>query len=64
MEDHIEEKNVGTIDKDELCKAISHVKSEDEADHECNIDNMTQVDDYKCSRKIKMQQLQQQLTTR
>ena len=45
--DHIEEKNVGTIDKYELRKAISHVKSEDEAEHECNIDNMTQVDDYK-----------------
>ena len=31
MADHIEEKNVRTIDKDELRKAISHVKSEDEA---------------------------------
>ena len=28
MADHIEENNVGTIDKDELRKAISHVKSE------------------------------------
>ena len=26
MSDHIEEKNVGTIDKDELRKTISHVK--------------------------------------
>ena len=25
MTDHIEEKNVGTIDKEELCKAIAHV---------------------------------------
>ena len=47
MADHIEEKNVETTDKDELRKAISHVKSEDEAEHERNIDNMTQVDDYK-----------------
>ena len=47
MADHIEEKNVGTIDKEDLCKAITHVKSEDEAEHERNIDNMTQVDDYK-----------------
>ena len=31
MADHIEEKNVKTIDKEELCKAIVHVKSEDEA---------------------------------
>ena len=47
MEDHIEEKNVGTIDKYELRKEISHVKSEYEAEHERNILNMTQVDDYK-----------------
>ena len=53
MEDHIEEKNVGTIDKDELCKEISHVKYEDEAEHERNIDNMTQVDDYKSPWKNK-----------
>ena len=46
MADHIEEKNVRTIDKEELRKAIAHVKSEDEAEHERNIDNMTQVDDY------------------
>ena len=31
MADHIEEKNVKTIDKEELCKEIVHVKSEDEA---------------------------------
>ena len=35
-EDHIKEKNFG-MDKDELRKAISHVKSEDEEEHECNI---------------------------
>ena len=33
MVDHIEEKNVGTIEKDELRKEISHVKSEDEAEN-------------------------------
>ena len=53
MADHIEEKNVGTIDKDELHKAISHVKSEDEAEHERNVDNMTQEDDYKSPWKDK-----------
>ena len=53
MADHIEENNVGTIDKEELRKAITHVKSEDEAEHECNIDNMTQVDDYKSPWKNK-----------
>ena len=53
MADHIEEKNVGTIDKEELCKAIAHVKSEDEAEHERNIDNMIQEDDYKSPWKNK-----------
>ena len=53
MADHIEENNVGTIDKDELRKLISHVKSEDEAEHERNIDNMTQEDDYKLPWKNK-----------
>ena len=53
MADHIEENNVGTIDKYELCKAIAHVRSEDEAEHERNIDNMTQVDDYKSPWKNK-----------
>ena len=53
MADHIEEKNVGTIDKDELRKEISHVKSEDEAEHERNIDNMTQEYDYKSPWKNK-----------
>ena len=46
MADHIEEKKVGTIDKDELRKAISHVKFEDEEEHERNIQNMIQEDDY------------------
>ena len=64
MADHIEEKNVGTIDKDELCKAISHVKSEDEAEHERNIGNMTQVDDYKSPWKNKDKKMQQRLTMR
>ena len=53
MADHIEEKNVGTIDKEELCKAIAHLKYEDEANHERNIDNMTQVDGYKSPWKNK-----------
>ena len=29
MEDHVVEKNDG-IDKEELCKAVTHVESEDE----------------------------------
>ena len=33
MSDHIEKNNVGTIDKEELFKAIADVKSEDEAEH-------------------------------
>ena len=53
MADHIEENNVGTIDKDELRKAIAHVKSEDKSEHERNIDNMTQVDYYKSTWKNK-----------
>ena len=42
MVDHIEEKNDVNIDKEELRKAISHVQSEDESEHELNIDNMIQ----------------------
>ena len=42
MADHIEEKNVGTIDKEELRKAIALVKTEEEAGHERNIDKMIQ----------------------
>ena len=54
MADHIEENNVGTIEKkNELRKAIAHGKSEDEAEHERNIDNITQVDDYKSPWKNK-----------
>ena len=48
MADHIEEKNVGsegTISKEELRKAIAILKSEEEAGHERNLDNMTQEDD-------------------
>ena len=51
-EDHIKEKNVG-MDKYEIRKAISHVKSEDEEEHERNIENMVQDDDYKSPWKIK-----------
>ena len=40
------EKNVG-MDEDKICKAISQVKPEDEAYHECNIEILTQQnDDY------------------
>ena len=35
------------LKKEELLKAIVHVKSEDEVEYERSIDNMTQVDDYK-----------------
>ena len=53
MADHIEEKNVGTIDKEELHKAIALVKTEYEEGHERNIDNMIQEDDYKSPWKNK-----------
>ena len=53
MADHIGENNVGTIDKEELRKAIAHVKSEDEAEHERNIDNIIQEDDSKSPWKNK-----------
>ena len=43
---HIKENNIG-MDNDEIRKAISHVKSEDEEEHERNIENMVQDDDYK-----------------
>ena len=45
MVDHIEEKNFGTINKEELHKAIALVKTDNEAEHERNIDNMIQEDD-------------------
>ena len=43
----------GTINDEELCKAITILKSEGEAGHERNIDNMTQEDDYKSPWKDK-----------
>ena len=61
MADKIVEKNDG-IDKEELRKAVAHVKSNDEAENERNIENMIQDDDYKSPWKIKMQQLKQRLT--
>ena len=42
--DLIAEKNSG-MDKYKTCKAISHVKLEDEAEHEHNIEILTQEDD-------------------
>ena len=56
MADNIEETNVGSegaINKEELCKAVSHMKSEDEEEHEHNIANITQDDDYKSHWKNK-----------
>ena len=41
------------MDKYDICKAISHVKSEDEKEHERNIENMVQDNDYKSPWKIK-----------
>ena len=43
----------GTINDEELHKATTLLKSEKEAEHECNILNMTQVDDYKSPWKDK-----------
>ena len=45
-----------TINDEEFHKAITLLKSEKEAEHERNILNMTQVDDYKVPGNIKMQQ--------
>ena len=51
--DHIKENNVG-MDEDEICKAISCVKIEEEAEHERNIEYLAQDDDdYKSPWKIK-----------
>ena len=51
--DNIKEKNIG-MDKDEILKAISHVKLQDEEEHERNIEYMSQDDDdYKSPWKIK-----------
>ena len=44
--DHIVEKNDG-IDKEELRKAVAHMKSENEEEHELNIKDMILDDDYK-----------------
>ena len=50
--DHIKENNVG-MEKNEIRKAISHVKLEDEEEHEHNIKNVVQDDDYKSPWKIR-----------
>ena len=50
--DHIKEKNVG-MDKNEIRKAISRVKLEDEEENESNIEYMVQDDGYKLPWKIK-----------
>ena len=44
--DHIVEKN-DVIDEDELCKAVAYMKSENEEEHELNIKDMIQNNDYK-----------------
>ena len=41
------------MDKDKICKEISHVKYEDEEEHERNIENMVQDDEYKSPWKTK-----------
>ena len=43
----------GTINNDELNKAITQLKSEKEAEHELIVLDMTQVDDYKSPWKDK-----------
>ena len=43
----------GTINNDDLHNAITQLKSEKEAEHEHNILDMTQVDDYKSPWKDK-----------
>ena len=53
---NIKETNVvseGTINDEELRKAINILKSEEESGHKRNIDNMTQEDNYKSPRKYK-----------
>ena len=50
MENNIIKTNIGsegTINDEELRKAITILKYEEEAGHERNINNMTQEDDYK-----------------
>ena len=46
------DKNYG-IDEDEIRKAVNHIKSEYEEEHECDIKNMIQDDDYKSPQKNK-----------
>ena len=56
MANNIIEKNVrseGTINNEQLHKAINILKSEEESGRELNIDNMTQEDDYKSHWKDK-----------
>ena len=43
----------GTINNDDLNKAITQLKSEKDAEHELNIIDMTQVDEYKSPWKDK-----------
>ena len=43
----------GTINNDKLNQAITDLKAEEEAGHELNINNMTQVDEYKSPGKNK-----------
>ena len=50
--DHIVEKNDG-IDEDEVRKAVAYMKSENEEEHEHNIENMIKEDDYKSPWKEK-----------
>ena len=44
--DHVVEKNDG-IDKNELCKAVTYMKSENEEEHERKIKDMITDDEYK-----------------
>ena len=56
MADNIIEANVGsdgTINNDDLYKAITKLKSDEEVGNERNINNMTQVDNYKSPWKDK-----------
>ena len=56
MANNIIETNVkseGTINDEEICKAITVLKYKEEAGHELNINNMNQEDDYKSSWKDK-----------
>ena len=46
MSDQILEKS-DEIDKIELCKAVTHMKSENEEEHACNIKDMIPDNDYK-----------------